>query len=161
MKRFLLTALLLCASVLMLRAQNMSSLSKASLLAYNYLSNEGYKPYIDEDNDVCFKAQGYTFYVDNYSDDDTYLRLVLSGIKVINTEENVMEALVAHVTCNEINKNKKLIKAYMSDDGHVSLSTQTYLGNCSDVSEFIDTSINFMISAASSWYETFNELSSQ
>lgn len=157
MKRFLITLLVLGSTVFALNAQNYSSLSTAAKFAYNFLSSEGYRPYIDEDNDVMFKAEGYTFYVDNNRSDDTYLRIVMPTIKSID-KDNTLEHISALYACNEVNSGKKLIKAYMSESGKVSISAQTYLGTSTDVSEFLDTAISFMISAKDSWYSSYNEM---
>ena len=64
MKRFLITILVFSATVFAANAQSYNALSTAAKFAFNYLTSEGYRPYIDEDNDVMFKAQGYTFYID-------------------------------------------------------------------------------------------------
>ena len=157
MKRFIFSILVVCASVYALNAQSMNNLSKASMLAYNYLASEGFTPSLDEDNDVAFKAQGFNFYIDNYKDDATYLRIVMPNIKTIDSD-SIAEMFAAMAACNDINKTKKLVKATLSDTGRVSISAQTYLGNCSDVSEFLDTSIDFIVSAAKEWYKTYNEL---
>ena len=57
MKRFFITLTLLFAAIVAVNAQ-VGNLSKAAKLAYDYLQKEGYRPTIDEDNDVLFKAQG-------------------------------------------------------------------------------------------------------
>lgn len=157
MKRFLITIVVFCTAVFAVNAQNLSSLSTAAKLAYKYLAAEGYRPSIDEDNDVVFKAQGYNFYIDNNVNDDTYLRIVMFPIKSIDMD-NTLEHISALYACNEINYGKKLVKAYMSDKGKVSLSAQTYLGVSIDVSEFLSTAIDFLISATDSWFESYNEM---
>ena len=157
MKKLLLVCALLCTAAVCVNAQNLSSLSKAAKLAYNYLQNEGYKPYIDEDNDVVFKVQGYSFYVDNNRDDETYLRIVLPAIKELDDDDDIAETLAALASCNEITRTKKLVMAYMSDEGVVSLATETYIGDSPDISEFVDTSIDFLIRSCTSWREKFKE----
>jgi len=157
MKRFLISILVFGATVFAANAQSYNALSSAAKLAFNYLTSEGYRPYIDEDNDVMFKAQGYTFYIDNYKNDDTYLRVVMPGIKSIDKDE-ALQHISALYACNEINAGKKFIKAYMAESGSVYLSAQTYLGSSSDVSEFISTAIDFMISATDAWYEAYKDM---
>ena len=51
MKKLLLVLALSFAAALCASAQDLSVLGKAARLAYDYLSKEGYKPYIDEDDD--------------------------------------------------------------------------------------------------------------
>ena len=68
MKKLILSLTILCAAFCYMNAQDASSLPKAARLAYEWLSEEGYRPYVDEDGDVSFKAQGlsrHTIYESN------------------------------------------------------------------------------------------------
>ena len=87
MKRIILTIALLVAGAVCVSAQDLSVLSKAARMAYDYLSSEGYKPTIDDDEDVLFKAEGYSFYVDNDKSDETYLQIVLPYIMELDEED--------------------------------------------------------------------------
>ena len=158
MKKVFFAIALLCAATVCGKAQDLSSLSRAARLTFVYLQDEGYKPSIDKDRDVVFKAQGYTFYIDNTTDDSTYLRIVMPSIKNLGNDPEAYELLAALAACNEMTREKKLVKAYLDDDGKVSLSAETYIGSSPDISEFIDTAINFMIRISSSWRERYNEL---
>lgn len=157
MKRIVFVIAMLCAIAVNGKAQNLSSLSKAARLAYVFLQNDGYKPSIDEDEDVVFKAQGYNFYISNDRNDETYLRIVMPTIKNIGDDPEVTELLAALATCNEITRDKKLVKAYINDDGKVSLSAETYIGNSPDIGEFVDSAIKFMIRVYTSWHDKYND----
>ena len=153
-KLFLVLALSLAAVCAM--AQDLSSLSKAARMAFEYLSKEGYKPYIDEDGDVSFKVQGTLFYVDNDKDDVTLLRMVAPAIYKIDTD-NVVEEYTALSACNEFNRTKKLIRAAISSSGNVSFFADTYVGEGkNDMTEFLETAIEFMTRGFSSWRDLFN-----
>ena len=90
MKKLVIAVSLLFAAVICARAQqSVSVLGKAARLAYDFLVEEGYKPSIDEDDDVIFKAQGYSFYVDNNVNDETYLRVVLPAIEELEDEDDI------------------------------------------------------------------------
>lgn len=156
MKKIIITLALLLAAVCV-NAQNLSVLSKAARMAYDYLSSEGYKPSIDEDDDVLFKAEGYSFYVDNDKSDDTYLQIVLPYIMELD-EDNLMSTMAAMAACNQITQDKKIVQAYITDDGDVMLCTDTYIGSAGNMNEFIDSSIIFMIRAISAFHEQYNEL---
>ena len=158
MRKAFFAIALLCATMVCGKAQDLSSLSRAARLTFVYLQDEGYKPSIDEDRDVIFKAQGFTFYIDNNTDDGTYLRIVMPVIKSLGDDPEATELLAALAACNEMTREKKLVKAYLLDDGSVSLSAETYIGSSPDISEFIDTAINFMIRVRSSWLERYNEI---
>lgn len=156
MKKIIITLALLLAAVCV-NAQNLSVLSKAARMAYDYLSSEGYKPSIDEDDDVLFKAEGYSFYVDNDKSDDTYLQIVLPYIMELD-EDDLMSTMAAMAACNQITQDKKIVQAYITDDGDVMLCTDTYIGSAGNMNEFIDSSIIFMIRAISAFHEQYNEL---
>lgn len=158
MRKACFAIVLLCAAMVCAKAQDLSALSRAARLSFVYLQDEGYKPVIDDDLDVVFKAEGYTFYIDNNTDDSTYLRIVMPIIKSLGDDPEVSELFAAMVVCNEMTREKKLVKAYLTDDGKVSLSAETYIGSSPDVSEFIDTAINFMKRIRSSWLEKYNDL---
>ena len=156
MKKAFFVIALLCATIVCGNAQNLSSLSRAARLAFTYLQDEGYKPSIDEDEDVVFKAQGFSFYISSDTGDNTYLRIVMPTIKNLGDDPDYSELLAALAACNEMTREKKLVKAYLADNGKVSLSAETYIGNSPDISEFVDTAIDFMIRVASAWREKYN-----
>ena len=53
MKKLILVVALSLAAAVCATAQDLSILSKAARMAYDWLASEGYKPSIDEDNDVA------------------------------------------------------------------------------------------------------------
>ena len=156
MKKIIITLALLLAAVCV-NAQNLSVLSKAARMAYDYLASEGYKPSIDEDDDVVFKAEGYSFYVDNDKSDDTYLQIVLPYIMELD-EDDFLSNMAAMAACNQITQNKKIVQAYISDDGDVMLCTDTYIGSAGNMNEFIDSSIIFMIRAISAFHDEYESM---
>lgn len=155
MKKLLLVLALFFAAALCASAQDLSVLGKAARLAYDYLSKEGYKPYIDEDDDVVFKAEGYSFYVDNTKSDETYLQIVMPYMMEVDVD-NTAQLLAALGACNQITQSKKLVQAFVSDDGDLTFVTDTYIGS-GDMDEFIDTSITFMIRSVSAFSELYRE----
>lgn len=160
MKKLFVSLLFLCVALCYANAQDASSLPRAARVAYNWLANEGYKPYVDEDGDVSFKAQGYYLYISVNDDDPDYLQLVMPGIKTIDmdADDAVLTAYCALAACNEMTRDKKLVKAYMSDKGKVSLSCETYVDNTPLVGDYLDTAITFLIRVCEQWRTSFNEL---
>ncbi len=155
MKKLLLVLALSFAAALCASAQNLSVLGKAARLAYDYLSKEGYKPYIDEDDDVVFKAEGYSFYVDNTKSDETYLQIVMPNMMEVDADDTA-QLLAVLGACNQITQSKKLVQAFVSDDGDLTFVTDTYIGS-GDMDEFIDSSITFMIRSVSAFSELYRE----
>jgi hypothetical protein len=141
-----------------MNAQDASSLPKAARLAYEWLSEEGYRPYVDEDGDVSFKAQGYYLYIAVDDDSPNYLQLVMPSIKTIDmeAENSVIETYCALAACNEMTRDKKIVKAYMSDSGKVSLSCETYIDDTPLVGDYLETAIDFIIRVCEQWRESYN-----
>ena len=154
MKKLIFAVALLVLSAVCVNAQDLSNLSKAVRAAYDFLKEEGYKPEVDEDNDVVFKAQGVWFYLENYPQDDTYLKVVLPEIHEVDVN-NARQKGAALFACNEITRGKKLIQAYMWQDGTIEFSTATYIPSSGEVDEFVAASIEYMMAAVTPWVETF------
>lgn len=159
MKKLILSLTLLCSAFFFMNAQDVSSLPKAARLAYEWLSEEGYRPYIDEDGDVSFKAQGYFLYIAVDEDSQNYLQLVMPSIKTIDveSEDSIIETYCALAACNEMTRDKKIVKAYMSDSGNVSLSCETYIDETPLVGNYLEKAISFIIRVCEQWRESYNE----
>jgi hypothetical protein len=159
MKKLILSLALLCAAFCYMNAQDVSSLPKAARLAYEWLSEEGYRPYVDEDGDVSFKAQGYFLYIDADEDSQNYLQLVMPAIKNIDvdSEDSILETYCALAACNEMTRDKKIVKAYMSDSGKVSLSCETYIDDTPLVGNYLEKAISFIIRVCEQWRESYND----
>jgi hypothetical protein len=158
MKKLILVAALSLAAAVCASAQDLSVLSKAARMAYDWLANEGYKPTIDEDNDVEFKVQGEYFYIDNDTNDPTLLRFLVPNVYEVDfsDEDQVMNALL---TCNEFTRSKKLVSAAINRAGGVTFFASTYLAaNNGDMSEFMETAIDFITRGIKSWLEIYNEM---
>ena len=157
MKKSILAVVLLLAAVVCAQAQNLSSLSKAARMAYDYLQSEGYKPTIDEDNDVAFKYQGYSCYVTNDNDDPTFLSMYIPNVYSVDTED-VSEEYSALTVCNEYNRGKKLVKSTINSNGKICFTAETYICNATDMQEFIETALEFMVRGIGAWRDMYNEL---
>ena len=157
MKKFILAIALSLAAAVCASAQDLSVLSQAARMAYNWLAEEGYKPSIDEDNDVAFKVQGEYFYIDNDTDDPTLLRFLVPNVYEVDfsDEDQVMNALLA---CNDFTRSKKLVSAAINRAGGITFFASTYVaaGN-GDMSEFMETAIDFISRGIKSWLELYNE----
>ncbi|MEO8589186.1 MAG: hypothetical protein ABI432_07455 [Flavobacteriales bacterium] len=95
-------------------AQDTSKEKKALQKMYmDYLDGEGYKPEIDSDGDVQFKAEGKTYFINVLEDDPTYFRVVLANIWPIESEEERQQVLVA---VDYSNAKAKVTKSYMVKD---------------------------------------------
>jgi hypothetical protein len=78
-----------------------------------YLAEEGYRPELDSDGDVQFKAEGKTYFIDVEADDPAYFRVVLPNIWAIEDEDERLRVLVA---CDHANATAKVAKTYVVRD---------------------------------------------
>jgi len=83
-------------------------------LYMDYLTAEGYRPYIDEDGDVVFKSEGLTYYITIDANDEEYFRLVLPNFWRIESGEELAAALYA---ANHATMTTKVAKVYVRSDG--------------------------------------------
>jgi hypothetical protein len=79
----------------------------------NYLSQEGYKPEIDDDGDLRFKREGRTFYIFIDKKDKDFFRLVLPGFWSFNKDTELLKVLEA---CDYANFLTKSAKVYTTKD---------------------------------------------
>ncbi len=78
-----------------------------------YLTEEGYRPEIDADGDVQFKAEGKTYFINVVEDDPTYFRVVLANIWPIESEDERAQCLIA---VDYSNAKSKVAKSYLVKD---------------------------------------------
>ena len=77
------------------------------------LAEEGYRPKIDEDGDLVFKAEGRLLVIRLYPDDTEYFQLVLPNFWEIESEEERAQALIA---ANEATRTSKVCKIFLTKD---------------------------------------------
>jgi len=83
-------------------------------LYMDYLTAEGYRPYVDEDGDVIFKSEGLTYIIIIDANDEEYFRLVLPNFWGIESGEELVRALYA---ANHATQTTKVAKVYVRSDG--------------------------------------------
>ena len=106
--------ILLATFSFVLSAQETSKEKKELQKMYmDYLEKEGYKPEVDSDGDVQFKAEGKTYFINVVEDDPQYFRVVLANIWPIESEEERQQVLVA---MDYSNAKAKVTKTYMVKD---------------------------------------------
>jgi hypothetical protein len=78
-----------------------------------YLSQEGYRPVIDDDGDVAFKLEGGTYYLMVDESDPLYFRLLYPNFWAVESEE---ERLKADRVMGALNAELKVVKLYPHRD---------------------------------------------
>ena len=77
------------------------------------LREEGFRPKIDEDDDIVFKFEGKTLYIETNESDESYFRLIFPNFWQIDTPEEESHALVV---MSEVNAEIKVAKIYQRKD---------------------------------------------
>ena len=78
-------------------------------LYFDFLETEGYKPSVNEMNDVVFKAEGRTFVISVDEADDQFLRVIFPNFWSIEDNEELVRALAMSNTVNSRIKVGKTI----------------------------------------------------
>ncbi|MBR1838423.1 MAG: hypothetical protein IJ786_02585 [Bacteroidaceae bacterium] len=123
----LLMAVMLLA-VLPVSAQMSSNARSFQNSVKRYLSNEGYSPYVDEDDDLCFKYQGDIYWITlgDGNNNSVYVEFHAPGWNISNlNRRKVLEA------ANSINYGKKCCKASVGDN-YVTFTIELFAYDSSD-----------------------------
>ena len=110
-KLFLLALVLLGA--LPAAAQQSAAASAFQNKVKNYLYNEGYAPYVDEDGDLCFKKEGELYYFtisDGNNGQPVYIEFHRVGFNATDGIESELQE-----TANYINQTKKCVKCVLNE----------------------------------------------
>ena len=82
----------------------------------DYLKEEGYRPAVDDDGDIVFKAEGKMYVLFNPADDTELLRLGALGLWPLESPD---ELALAFRVCSSVTGRFKLAKVYVVGDSNV------------------------------------------
>jgi hypothetical protein len=135
----LLSLFLLASSPALMAQKGDDKEKKAVQKMYSkYLSDEGFKPEVDEDGDVRFKREGKTYFINVDPSDPMCFRLVLANIWPIENEEERAQVRVAMDHCNA---QAKVAKAYMVRD-NVWVAIETFIPKAEDFEAIFKRSLS-------------------
>ncbi|MBR6423531.1 MAG: hypothetical protein IKS47_02455 [Bacteroidales bacterium] len=147
------------AAAVFTSAQDVSRLSPATRLAYDYLNQKGYVNAIDEDNDVQFVVKNHGFYLLNNEKDPTLLRISMPSVYNVDLDD-AAQVNASLQAINLYNRKMKLVKPALSEDGEIFFFADTYTGTAKtveDISEYMDCALDFMLQAVDTWLEYFKQ----
>lgn len=151
--KFLFLALTLVAFASNALAQDTKqpTVSKTELqrMYTDYLTEEGYKPSIDEDGDVVFKREGRSYFISVSENDPEYFRVVLPNFWSIESEEERAKVLAA---ASWSNYRSKVSKVYTVKD-NTWASVELFVKDPKDFKKLFARSM----SALSNGAETFTK----
>ncbi len=119
----------------------------------DYLREEGYQPRVDEDGDVQFKREGFTYFISVDENDPEFFGLMLPNIWEIESDEERLYALFA---CNEATANTKVAKAQVVGD-NVWISAEVFLEKPDDFRKIIHRAFSAMDSALEKYVNTMRQ----
>ena len=114
-----------------------------------YLRTEGYVPEVDEDGDIRFKREGFTYYIIVDEEDPEYFRILFPGIWIVEDPAEHGRVLAA---CSEVSRRTKVVKAYLRDD-RVNLSVEMLLPDPKDVPAVFPRSMTIFSAARDRFIE--------
>jgi hypothetical protein len=79
----------------------------------DFLTQEGYRPSIDEDGDILFKSEGKTLCLSFDEQDEQFVRLYMPNFWGIDDEE---ERRLVEQACLETTKSMKVAKVFPIED---------------------------------------------
>ena len=85
------------------------------------LTDEGYRPKLDDDGDIIFKAEGKPYYLQISADDLQFVRLAAYGVWTI---ESPAELEVAYRVTSAISARFKAAKAFVAEDENVHVTLE-------------------------------------
>ncbi len=106
MKKLLLVLLLGLFFGPVLRGQNANAIRDG---IESYLSAEGYRPEIDKDGDLVFKAEGLTYYI--FTEPEKNGTFHYTSLVLYFTSDDMTETAAAEL-CNTISKNYKIVQCF-------------------------------------------------
>lgn len=91
----------------------------------DFLSTEGFHPNFDEQGDIAFKCEGWTYVICFDKRDPQFAKMILPGVWEIDDSvalQDVLEGL------DEVNRTMKVVKGY-TQRGNVSFAIEMWLDN--------------------------------
>ncbi len=122
-----------------------------------FLKEEGFAPYIDDDNSLTFKKEGNLYWINVADDSPLFVSFFRSGLNCTDANENLVVR-----ACNMANMNLPSVKTYMSDNT-ITLVVEMY---CHSAEEFKYTfyknikALDDAYTSVNNYYSSLNEASS-
>lgn len=116
----------------------------------NHLTDEGFRPKLDNDGSIGFKCEGWKLYVDPYQSQGGF-RLYCCVYWELDPADRTNALNVA----NEINADRRCVKAVVNGNNTVWLTYETH---CADVAEYTRTlasAAEFIVSACRDYRAAF------
>jgi hypothetical protein len=115
----------------------------------DFLEEEGYRPTIDDDGDIAFKAEGMALVLTFDDRDEQFVRLILPSFWSIDSSEESKEAKEAAL---KVNKEIKAAKVFIVRD-HVWATIEAFYETADSFTAVFQRSLGALRAAARSFAE--------
>lgn len=89
-----------------------------------YMEDNGYDDaFIDSDGDVQFTYNDHDYFIETNEDNNQFFRVVLWNFWPIESQTESVQAAFA---CNEVNKERLVAKAYITNDDQVWIACEAF-----------------------------------
>ena|ERR1700757_2607811 len=115
-------------------------------LCKDYLTEEGYRPSIDETGDLFFKFEGRTHFILIDDKDDEFFQIAFLNFWRIEDNDELVRAFKA---ANEASRDTKVVKVVVREDGkNVIASVEMFITSPEDFSRSLKRSLSAIRYAA-------------
>lgn len=128
-------------------------MGKKATVFMNWLSEEGYRPTLDDDGDVQFKYEGLTFILFGEEEDSTYFRLVLPAFHEFSDENS---KAVAYLAAVEIAHQYKVAKIYFVKDTAWA-AAEMFIDPIENFSKVLERCLKLLVSAGRDFVNRMEE----
>lgn len=115
-------------------AQAQWSEDRLQSLYMDFLEDKGIPGRVDSDGDVQFEYNDRTYFIEVNENDNEFFRVVLFNIWPVESSSEAVEVAFA---CNEVNRQMKVAKAYITND-NVWMACELFVGNPADFEEVFE-----------------------
>ncbi len=119
-----------------------------------YLREEGYAPKTEDNGNVLFKYEGWTYLIMADRDDPQYFRLVLPNITTASDEASRREAIDA---ANHATATTKVAKIFVLDDGVVHGTVELLADSPASIINVFKRSLQTLQAAAQRFVQRLQE----
>jgi hypothetical protein len=110
----------------------------------DFLTGQGVDSFVDSDGDVQFDRDGQSYYIGTNSGDPSFFNVVLFNVWPI---ESATERVTALNAVNEVSKELKVVKGYVTDDDNVWLACELFVEAPADFAPVFDRCLSTLETA--------------
>jgi hypothetical protein len=134
---------------------NTSTQSERQAVILDHLSQEGFRPTVEEDGDIGFKYQGEQLWIQVGEFDSMYYRIMGYSLKITSADE----VKYAYIAASRTSQHFKVVKAYLTlNEQHVSVCIEAFSASATDFISILEKSINLVVAGRAKLNQDFTNL---